>query len=91
MSDEIEERKPAPIELMAKDLGLDPASVADLNLKDVIKQGPESALFFARVSQVYLQSSNNAEEVKELKAKLAATETAREEARARAEASERRS
>lgn len=58
----------SPIELMAKDLGLDPSSVTDLNIKDVIKQGPESALFIARVSQVYLQSNHLNKEVEQLKA-----------------------
>ena len=72
-----------PLQLMAKDLGLDLSRISSLNLKDIFKQGTDSTLFIARVSQVYYESSHLQDEVTYLRSKLLAERKRCEQAEAR--------
>lgn len=72
-----------PMQLMVQDLGLDPDSVGSFNLKDILKQGPDSTLFIARVSQVFYETSHLQKELDFVRDQLVAEKRKRELAEAR--------
>lgn len=76
------ERSLTPIQDMAKDLGIDPSSIGSMQLKDIIKQGTDSTLFIARVSQVYYDNSHLQREIKTLNKTLSEETIARKKAEA---------
>ena len=76
------ERSLTPIQDMAKDLGIDTSSIGSMQLKDIIKQGTDSTLFIARISQVYYDNSHLQREIKALNKTLSDETVARKKAEA---------
>lgn len=86
---EADSKELTAVQLMARDLGLDPQSIGAFDLKEILKIGPNSTLFIARISQVYYETSHLQRELRAIRKELEAERRKREQAEARVVALER--